>query len=138
MEIHTRRCRSVATPAIDTDSLGVPIRQRREVGDELGRLGHGEVESEHADVDRDSFDTVGSRDEQASVGVDGFDNTDRGVDPIEHLRWGCVHRDPDVHVPASEGGGSEYEARVVTAGQFDGCESATAGDPYLHPVEAEA
>ena len=55
----------------------------RDMVDELGRLGCGEVESEHADVDRDRLDGVGSGDQDASVVVNGFDDADGGVDPTE-------------------------------------------------------
>ena len=53
------------------------------MGDELGRLGCGEVEAEHADVDRDRLDGVGSGDQDAGVVVNGLDYADGGVDPIE-------------------------------------------------------
>ena len=59
------------------------------MGDELGRLGCGEVESEHADVDRDRLDGVGSGDQDAGVVVDSFDNADCGIDPIEDSAAGA-------------------------------------------------
>ena len=96
--------------------------------DELGRLGCGEVESEHADVDRDRLDGVGSGDQDAGVVVNGFDHADGGVDPAEDLRGWRVHRDPDMYPPPCKGRSAEHEGWVVAAGQVDGCESAPAGD----------
>jgi hypothetical protein len=63
------------------------------MGDELGRFGCGEVESEHADVDRDRLDGIGSGDKDAGVVVNGFDYADGGIDPIEDLRGWRVDGD---------------------------------------------
>ena len=98
------------------------------MGDQLGRFGGGEVESEHADIDRDRLDGVGSGDKHAGVVVNGFDYADGGVDPIENLRGWRVHGDRDMHVPACESRGTEHEGWVVAAGQLDWCESASAWD----------
>ena len=98
------------------NSFGVPLGECCQMVDELGRPGCGEVESGHADVDRDRLDGVGSGDQDAGVVVNGFDYADGGVDPTEDLRGWRVDGDPDVHAPACEGRGAEHEGWVVAAG----------------------
>lgn len=53
--------------------------------DELRRLGHPEVQAEHADVDGDHLEAVGTRHQDARVIVDRLDDPDRSVDPGQHL-----------------------------------------------------
>src|SRR5215213_207491 len=108
------------------------------MGDELRRLAYPEVESEHADVDRNSLDTVRSRHQDAGVLVNGFHYADCWVDSTQNLRGRRVHRDPDVHLPASDCRGTKDEGRIVTPRQLHWSESAPAWNPQLHPVEPEA
>ena len=86
--------------------------------DELGRLGRGEIKPEHADIDRDSLDTVCPSYQDACLLVDGFHDADGGVDAIQDLRGRCMNRDPHMYLPACECCGTEHEGRIVTAWQL--------------------
>ena len=96
------------------------------MGDELRWLGCGEVDSQHADVYRDSLNTVSSGNQDAGAVVDGFHNADSWIDPTQNLLGRRVHSDPDVHLPAGERRRTEYESRIITAGQPNWSESAAA------------
>ena len=99
------------------------------MGDELGWLGDGEVESQHADVDSDRLYGVGSCDQDAGVIVEGFNDADSWIDPTENFRGGRVDGDPGVEVPAGESRGAQHEGWIVPAWHPDRRESAAARDP---------
>ena len=61
---------------LERNRLGVAAGECRQMRDKLWRLGRGKVKSEHADVDRDSLDTVRPSDQGAGLLIDGFHNAD--------------------------------------------------------------
>ena len=99
------------------------------MGDELRWFGNGEIESQHADVDGDCLNGVGSSDQDAGLIVEGFNDANGWIDPTENRRGGRVDGDSGVYVPASESCSAEHEGRIVTAWQPDRGESAAARDP---------
>jgi hypothetical protein len=82
----------------------------RKVCEELGRLAHGEVQPQHADIDGHSLNAVSSGDQHAGVVTNSLDNAHSRVNPTQHLRRRRMHSDPDVHPPAGESRGTETKA----------------------------
>ena len=115
--------------------LAVALAEHAEMLDEAGRLGHVEVQAEHADVDGDHLEAVRAGDQDARVLIDRLDDADRGVDAGQHFLGRREDRDPRVHLPASGGDVAQDERRVVLAWQRRRSEGSTGRHLQVDPVD---